>query len=99
MNATNKKPARPVESGQTAAPDRVSPWKMSLSLLPLCVMLAATALVVQNAHALQLSITPDDALLPPILDFIQPAADIILATGYIIALIVIYVTFFKERDE
>ena len=55
--------------------------------MPLCIVLTGTALVLQSAFRLRESAVTDDALPPPLPDYIPPAAAGCLTLGWILALL------------
>lgn len=61
----------------------------AIRLLPLSITLAATAVILQNASALRMARIPDDALLPPLLDYIQPAAAAVIIAGYLLSAVIL----------
>lgn len=57
-----------------------------LNLIPLCLTVGATAIVVEAANLLRHASVPDDALLPSVCTYIHPAALVYLTLAYVLSI-------------
>lgn len=69
-----------------------------IRLFPMCLCLAATAMVVQHAHVLRTEMVVDDEILSPITDWIHPAAAVALAAGYILSLFALIIGRRRKKE-
>lgn len=59
----------------------------ALRLLPLSITIASSAIIMQQAGLARRAQMADDALMPPITDYLSPAVQVLMAAGYLVALI------------
>lgn len=59
--------------------------------------LALTGLMTELAHLCRMAQTPGDSLLPPLGDYLHPAAVLFLLAGYIISGILLIIPMFRMK--
>ena len=67
-----------------------------LGLLPLCLSLLATAIVLQTAAQTREMTIFDDTVAPPIISYIHPAAWIFLLLGYAVSCAALFLALRKR---
>ena len=68
-------------------------------LTPLCITLAATAIVLQNAFAARTAASASDEPLQPLMDWLSPAAIAFLGAGYIVSILMLCYNFPGRKQE
>ena len=64
-----------------------------IGLIPLCVSVLITAVVLELAGAARERVTAEDALPPPLTDFIPVSVWLFLAMGYLISIVIMVIAF------
>ena len=70
-----------------------------LNLIPLCLTVGATAIVVEAANLLRHASVPDDALLPSVCTYIHPAALVYLTLAYVMSIAIPIAALLLVRSE
>ncbi len=62
-----------------------SPGSLALRLLPMCLTLLSAGVVAQMASNLRMQTVRDDMALPSLMDFVHPAAAILIGLGFVLS--------------